>query len=574
MSKGGIEVDRIVRVNVGTKEVKVESVKEEYKFLGGRGLTSRIVLDEVKPYCDPLGEFNKLIIAPGLLGGTAVSSVSRISVGCKSPLTNGIKEANSGGLAGTYLSRSGVKALIIEGLPKDGEFYLLELSDTEVKLLPANELKGLGTYETVERLYAKYGKDVAIACIGPAGEMKLRASSIAVTDPNGELKFAARGGVGAVMGSKGIKAIVIKPSKGGVPYYDRDGFLEVARRINKELIEDPKTGDAYKKYGTAQIVNAVNAIGALPTKNFRYGAFEHAKNLSGEVLYESVLRRGGEGRTGVTCMPGCVIMCGNVYPDENGKKIVSTLQYETIALVGSNLGFDNLDSVARLNREINDIGLDTIEIGGVLGVAIDAGLAKFGDEESCMALLKEIRSGSLLGRVLGNGVEITGKILGAYRIPVAKGQGIPGYDPRALKGNGVLYATSPMGADHTAGNAFGSRNEVNPLSREKQGDLSRNLQIKITTLECLGFCIFARPPLLKNPQLLADMLYYRYGVRFTVDEVWDMGVKTLQTEREFNVRAGVSPAGDRLAEFFYKEPLPPTGATFDVPEEEMKKAIV
>ncbi|MCS7233582.1 MAG: aldehyde ferredoxin oxidoreductase [Synergistetes bacterium] len=567
-------MDKIIRVDVGTKEIRVGAVKEDYKFLGGRGLTSRIVLDEVDATCDPLGEFNKLVIAPGLLGGTAVSSVSRISVGCKSPLTNGIKEANSGGLAGTYLSRAGIKALIIEGLPKDEELYLLEIDGNNVKLLSANDLRGLGTYATVERLYSRYGKDVAIICIGPAGEMRLRSASIALSDPNGELKFAARGGVGAVMGSKGIKAIVVKPSKESVSYYDKDAFLEVAKKINRALLEDPKTGDAYKKYGTAQIVNAVNAIGALPTMNFRYGAFEYAKNLSGEVLYETVVKRGGEGRTGVTCMPGCMIMCGNIYPDERGKKIVSTLQYETIALVGSNLGFDNLDSVARLNREINDIGMDTIEIGGVLGVAIDAGLAKFGDEKSCMVLLDEIRKGSVLGRVLGNGVEITGKVLGVYRVPVAKGQGIPGYDPRALKGNGVLYATSPMGADHTAGNAFGSRNEVNPLSREKQGELSRNLQIKITTLECLGFCIFARPPLLKEPQLLADMLYYRYGVKFTVDQVWEMGIETLKVEREFNVRAGISPAHDRLAEFFYKEPLPPTNAVFDVPEEEMKKAIV
>jgi len=567
-------MDRVLRVNVKKGEVIFEGVKEDYRFLGGRGLTSKMVLDEVRPDCDPLGEFNKLIIAPGLLGGTAVSSTGRISIGCKSPLTNGIKEANSGGLAGTYLARAGIKALILEGVPDEGKLYILEVDDDGARLVSGEDLRGLGTYETLSKLYAKYGKDVAVICIGPAGEMRLRGASIAVSDPNGELKFAARGGVGAAMGSKGVKAIVIKPPKGSVSYYDRDGFLELARKINKELLDDPKTGDAYKKYGTAQIVNAVNAIGALPTLNFRYGAFEHAKNLSGEILYENVVKRGGEGRTGVTCMPGCVIMCGNVYPDENGRKIVSTLQYETIALVGSNLGFDNLDSVARLNREINDLGLDTIEMGGVLGVAIDAGLARFGDEKSCMALLGEIRRGSVLGKVLGNGVKITGEVLGVSRVPIAKGQGIPGYDPRSLKGNGVLYATSPMGADHTAGNAFGSRNEVNPLNRDKQGDLSRNLQIKITALECLGFCIFARPPLFKNPQVMADLLYYRYGVKFTVDQVWEMGINTLKAEREFNKKAGVSPAQDKLAEFFYTEPLPPTNAVFDVPEEEMKKAII
>ncbi|SHM36835.1 aldehyde:ferredoxin oxidoreductase [Caldanaerovirga acetigignens] len=566
---------KIIRINMKAKSASLEEIKMEYKLLGGRALTSRIIYDEVPADCDPLGEKNKLVIAPGLLGGTAVSSASRISVGCKSPLTNGIKESNSGGLVATYLAREGIKAIIIEGQPEDDKMYVIEIEKEKVNIIPADEsLKNAGTYETTERLIKKYGKDAAIMCIGPAGENKMRAASIIVTDHNGELKFCARGGTGAVMGSKGVKAIVVKNSRGSITYFDREGFLNVARRVNKELMADPKTGDAYKKYGTAQIVNAVNAIGALPTKNFRFGAFEHASNLSGEKLYERVQERKGEGKTGVPCMPGCVIQCGNIYPDKEGNKIVSNLQYETIALVGSNLGFEDLDSVAKLNKEINDLGLDTIEMGCVLGVAIDAGLAKFGDEESCLALLNEIRKNSILGRVLGNGVEITGKVLGAKRIPEAKGQGIPGYDPRALKGNGVLYATSPMGADHTAGNAFGSRNEVNPLGREKQGDLSRNLQIRMTTLDSLGFCIFARGPLFKDTSTLTDMIYYLTGEKLTIDQVWEIGINTLKIEREFNIKAGVSPYRDKLNEFFYSEALPPTGATFDVPENEVEKAII
>lgn len=568
-------MNKIIRVNMKTKEVKIEEPKKDYELLGGKALTSRIIYEEVEPECDPLGEKNKLIIAPGLLSGTAVSSSSRISVGCKSPLTNGIKEANSGGLIGTYLSKNGIKAIVVENLPEDENSYVLEIDEEKISLTYDNQLKFSGTYETIEKLFKKYGEDTAILCIGPAGERKMRAASIAATDPNGELKFAARGGVGAVMGSKGLKAIIVKnPKNSKINYYDREAFLELAKTINKELLADPKTGDSYKKYGTAQIVNAVNAIGALPTKNFKFGAFEFAKNLSGETMYDTIVKRGGEGKTGISCMPGCVIRCSNVYPDECGKKIVSTLQYETIALVGSNLGFSNLDSVAKLNKEINDLGLDTIEMGCVLGVAIDAGLAEYGDEESCLKLLEEIRNNTVLGRVLGNGVEITGKVLGANRIPAAKGQGFPGYDPRALKGNGVLYAISPMGADHTAGNAFGSRNEVNPLGKEKQGNLSRNLQIKMTTLDSLGFCIFARGPLFKDPSTMKNLIYYYLGIEIETEKIWDMGIDTLKIEREFNIKSGISPCMDKLPEFCYKEELPPTNAVFDVPEEEMKKAII
>lgn len=565
---------KIIRVNMESKIINFEDT-DVYMLLGGRALTSHIMLGEVDPACDPLGRFNKLVIAPGLLAGTTLSSSSRLSVGCKSPLTNGIKEANSGGLAGWALARNGIKAIIVEGLPADHNWYVLEVDENGARLHKNNDIKYLGSYDTVSRLYEIYGKNIGILCIGPCGERLMRSAAIASADSNGELKFAARGGVGAVMGSKRIKAIVIhNSSTSKITYSDREKFLEVARKINKMLLADPKTGVAYKKYGTAQTTDPVNAINALPTKNFRFGSFEYADKLNGEALYNAVLERGGCGKTGMPCMPGCLIQCSNVYPDKDGNKLVSTLQYETIALLGSNCGFDNLDPVAKLNWQCNDLGLDTIEMGATLGVAIEAGLAKFGDEKSCMALMDEIRKGTILGKVLANGVEITGKVLGITRIPAAKGQAFPGYDPRALKGNGVTYATSPMGADHTAGNAIGSRNEVNPLSREHQGDLSRKLQFPLATIDSLGICMFARGVLFKDPTLLAGLINSFLGVNLTVADIWDIGIKTLKRERDFNVKAGISPAQDRLPEFCYFEPLPPSNAVFDIAEEELSKAII
>lgn len=559
---------------MSTRIISLEA-REEYGLLGGRALTSRIVFDEVDPGCETLGKKNKLVIAPGLLAGTIASSSSRVSVGAKSPLTNGIKEANSGGVAGAKLVKCGVKAVVIEGMSEDSNCYILKIDKDGMSLLEANELKLLGTYDTVSSLYARYGRNIGIICAGPAGERGLRAAAIALTDPIGELRFAARGGLGAVMGTKGLKAIVVDDEgTEKMKYADRDEFIKTAVALNKIYASDPKIKEVNQRFGTSSIVKAVNSMGALPTNNFSSGSFEYADSISGEKLHETIISRGGKGRTGLPCMLGCLIRCSNIYPDRNGEKIVSTLQYENIALLGSNLGMDNLDSIARLNREINDLGLDAIEMGAALGVALSEGLGGFGDEECCLALLNEIRRDTVLGRLLGNGSLTTGLVLGSRRIPAAKGQGFPGYDPRALKGNGVTYAMSPMGADHTAGNCFGARNQVNPLATEDQGELSKGLQIKMATLDSLGFCIFARPPLFADTSLMYGLVNSLLGSQLNNDSIWDMGVSTLKLEREFNIRAGVSPAQDRLPEYMYEEELAPMNTVFDLSEAEMKASIV
>ena len=564
----------IIKVNMSNKEItKVEN--PAYRLLGGRALSARILLDEVPPNCEPLGPKNKLVIAPGLLAGTPITSGSRVSCGAKSPMTNGIKEANSGGNIGLFLGRFGIKAIVIEGLPADDNAYVLRIDKEGPSLLVMNELKQLGTYATDQKLRAKFGKDVGVLCIGPAGENQLKMAAIASSDPNGELKFAARGGLGAVMGSKGVKAIVVDRTLQQPVYHDRQKFMDMVRTIHADFINDPKIKNVNQKTGTASIVKAVNAMGALPTHNFRQGSIEGVDGLSGEKMYETIVSRGGEGKAGVSCMDGCLIKCSNIYPDASGKKICSTLQYETIALMGSNLGFTNLDPVARLNYECDDIGVDTIEAGATLGVAIDMGLGKWDDLEGCMAMMREIRKNTLLGKVLGHGAQVTGDVLGSRRIPTAKGQAFAGYDPRGLKGNGVTYAMSPMGADHTAGNCFGSRGEVNPLGKEQQGELSKNTQFKMCALDSLGFCIFARPPLLKDPSRLSTLVNALLGTTLSADQVWEiMGIDAIRNEREFNIAAGLSPASDKLPEYLYVEPLPPTNEVFDLSEQEMLKAIV
>jgi aldehyde:ferredoxin oxidoreductase len=564
----------IIKVNMTTKEITTVE-KPEYKLLGGRALSARILLDEVPPNCEPLGEKNKLIFALGILAGTPVTSASRISCGAKSPLTNGAKEANCGGNAGLYLGRYGIKAIVVEGMPQDDHAYVLKVGKEGSSLLEMDELKGLGTYETDLRLREKFGKDIGELCIGPAGENQLRMACIASSDPTGELKFAARGGLGAVMGSKGLKAVVVEKTLQQPVYHDRQAFMDMVREVNAHFINDPKIKNSNQKLGTAAIVKAVNAMGALPTRNFRQGSIEGVEGLSGEKMYDTIVSRGGEGKTGIACMNGCLIKCSNIYPDASGKKICSTMQYESIALLGSNLGFTDLDPVAKLIRECDDIGLDSIEAGAALGVALDMGLGKWGDLDRCMELMQEIRNNTLLGKILGHGTQVTGDVLGSKRIPTAKGQSFAGYDPRGLKGNGVTYAMCPMGADHTAGNLFGARNEVPPHGKEKQGETSRTTQYKICACDSLGFCMFVRPPLFKEPKRMTTLVNALLGTDLTTDQLWEiMGLNVIRMEREFNIRAGISPAGDKLPEFVYVEPLPPTNEVFDLPEEEMLKAVI
>jgi aldehyde:ferredoxin oxidoreductase len=562
---------KIVRIDMDRLEAMWQTVPANYERLGGRALIAAILLEEVPPQCEPLGRDNKLIFAPGLLGGTSLSSSGRLSVGGKSPLTGGVKEANCGGNGGSDLARLGIKALVVESQPADGRLYLLHISGSNADLLPADEWRGLGTYAAAAKAQERWGTDCTVLSIGQSGEHILTAAGVVCTG-SGEQnsRVAARGGLGALMGSKGLKAVVLDASgTDALPLADPELFRVSARRFADELIESPKTGrkGAMHLYGTAGIVTAVNEMGAFPTRNFSEGSFEGAEELTGQRLREITLERGG--KVGTTCMAGCVIACCNTFVDVEGTPVVSTLQYETIGLLGSNLGIGSLDQVARLNRLCNDYGLDSIEAGAALGVAAEAGLARFGDETGFAALLDEIAEGSLLGRVLGQGAAVAGRVLGVSRVPVTKGQAMPAYDPRALKGNGVTYATSPMGADHTAGNAFGSRRDVNPLGIEGQRDLSLKLQLGAAMLDATGLCLFARPPVFGDPQLMVDLINGRFGWGWSVTDLEEMPRSVLRMELAFNERAGHTRADARVPEYMTREALPPHNTVFDVPDSEI-----
>jgi aldehyde:ferredoxin oxidoreductase len=564
---------KIWRIDVQKQSLSREVVPENWERLGGRGLLARILVDEVPAVCEPLGPRNKLIFAPGLLVGHRLSSCDRISVGGKSPLTGGVKEANAGGRTGLQLTHLGVKALIIEGQPKGDGWYTLHLSTAGARFDPADGLAGLGVYEAAPKLLERYGAKTAVALIGPGGEMGLASAGIQNTDKDGvPSRIAARGGLGAVMGAKRLKAIVIDASDGEKPpIADMKAFRQAQKEFNQALMAHPQTA-VYSDYGTAAMTNICNSMGAIPTRNFSGGQFEGAEKISGEYMRDLLLKRGGASDTTHACMTGCTIRCSNIFGGEDGQAIVSPLEYETIGLMGSNLEIDDLDAIARLNWEVNDLGLDSIEIGAALGVAAEAGLMPFGDGERALALVREIRAGTPLGRLLGSGATVTGKVLGVERVPAVKGQAISAYDPRAIKGTGVTYATSPQGADHTCGLTI--RAQVDHLDPKGQAELSRKAQLSMAGYDTLGACIFAGFGFAAAPETIRDLLNARYGWQVEADVLARLGAETLQLEREFNRMAGFTAVHDRLPEWMTREPLPPHNTVFDVPDAEMDAIVM
>lgn len=561
------------RVNLTERSLKQEPIPEAWSRLGGRGLSSRILLDEVPPTCEPLGPHNKLIFAPGLLTGHMLTSCDRLSVGAKSPLTRGIKEANAGGTTGLHMTNLGIWALILEGQCPAGDaagsdWWILHLSAQGARFEPAGEVAGLGVHAAAEKLLARYGKKVALALIGPGGEMRLAAAGIQNLDKDQlPTRMAGRGGLGAVMGSKRLKAIVFDDTGGTKPAIaDREAFKAAQKKFTKNTLEHPQT-KAFQDYGTPAMVRMTNAFGGLPTRNFSSGSFEGAETISGEFLRELLLKRGGESETTHACMPGCVVQCSNVYGGEDGKTIVAPMEYETIGLMGSNLGIASLDEVAYLNWEASDMGLDTIEIGAALGVAVEAGLMQFGDGARGLELLKEIRQGTPLGRILGNGAAVTGRVLGVLRVPAVKGQAMAAYEPRGVKGTGTTYMTSPQGADHTAGNTV--RAKVDHLDGKANIAFSRGAQINSAGFDTLGACLFAGFGFLAAPEVISELLNARYGWQVGTDILQVLGKETLTTEREFNRRAGFTAEDDRPPEFMRTEPLPPNNSVFDTAPEDL-----
>jgi aldehyde:ferredoxin oxidoreductase len=568
---------QLIRVNMTDLSITVVQTPQEYRLLGGRGLTSTLINAEVPAQTDALGPHNKLVFAPGFLTGTPLINTSRLSAGAKSPLTGGIKESNVGGTVALALARLGITAVIVEGQAPAGQAYLLKIDGAgAAELIPAPETRGVRTYALVEQLTARYGTDSSITCIGPAGEFQLASASIQTTDLDGRpCRAAGRGGLGAVMGSKGLKAMIVDRSgKATDPLSDPEAFKQAARAYAQAVKADEFSGQILPQLGTAALVEAINAAGAFPTRNARSGQFDGVEKISGETMADVIQKRGGK-TTHKGCAQ-CIIDCSNEFVDPDGRYVTSSLEYETIWSMGGMIGNDDLDSIARLDFLCDDIGLDTINTGVAIAVAMDAGYKSFGDAAAAIEMVEEAGRGSAFGRIIGNGPDAVGRHFGHDRVPTVKGQSMAAYDPRAIQGMAVTYATTPMGADHTAGwvvdqnlEAFGGT--IDPLGAEGQVEASRNTQIHMAAVDTVGICDFAQSGL-ASPDGIANvykMVAAKSGRLFGEADWTELGRRVLKAERDFNRRAGFTNKDDRLPQMFYKEPLPPHNVVVKVSDAQM-----
>jgi len=573
----------ILRLNMNDRTYRLSEVPEAYKNLGGRGTTSTIVHDEVPPLCHPLGPNNKLVFAPGIVTGTAAPTSARVSAGAKSWLTGGIKESNAGSSWASYLANMQIKALIVEGQPMEkGKYWITHLTwddkagKPKAEFLPADPYTGKDLYEVFPKVYEKFGTRAAIAGCGVAGEYGYGNSGIAFNDLGKRpSRYSGRGGLGAVMASRGLKFIVLD-SKGapGVSIANKglfdQGAKKLAEALREHAITKPKGG--LNTYGTAVLVNIMNEAGGLPTRNFSSGRFEGAAKIAGEAIFEGVKNRLGKEVYNHACSPGCIIQCSNTWYKTDGTEHTSCVEYESDWALGANCGIDSLDDVAEMVRLCNAYGLDTIEAGTALAVAMEAGVIPFGDGKKAIQLVHEMGKGTPMGRILGGGTDFAGRAFGVTRVPTVKRQSMPAYEPRAVKGMGVTYATTTMGADHTAGYTIAPEilsvgGKVDPLSPEGKAALSRGFQTTTAFIDSTGHCLFIAFAILDIASGFEGMMEECNGVLGTnwkSEDAAKIGGEILRKERAFNEAAGIGKEEDRIPEFMKYEPLPPHNQVFDV----------
>jgi len=568
-------VQKVYRVDMSRGRITSEDVKPENRRWGQRGSIAKIMDEEVNARCDPLGSENKLIVSTGIFAGTQVPSAHRLSIGGKSPLTNGIKESNVGGNAATYLARHGIKEIIVDGLPSDESWYLLRVDSAGgLALVNGDEYLGLDTYELCERLYETYGKDVAIVAIGPAGERQYKIAAVMVSDhaTKHPCRAAGRGGLGAVMGSKHIKAIVIERASNRyqVEYADKEAF-DAANKKLREIMRAGVPEDMLYQIGTIGLIDYAGGLGIVPVRNFSGATVDQTiLDGAGAAAFLAKLEQNG-GRKNLVCQPGCLVQCHNSYRNANGEFVTGALEYETVALLGPNCGIGDLDFLAEMDRVCDEIGVDTIEAGNIIAVCMDAGKLAWGDAEATRGLMQELANDTGFGRLMGMGVEPVAHALGAKRIPTVKGQGLAAYDPRNFKAMGVTYTTTPMGADHTAGHPMGQP-ECDYLNKVGQVALSRRMQVLSAMWDNMG-CSFNLAYTSRDPDILPELMAGLLGGDWTSQDVKrTVGMETLIRERRFNQAAGLTAAADRLPDFMYTEKSVFQEMVFDIGPEELAEA--
>jgi aldehyde:ferredoxin oxidoreductase len=546
-----------LQIDLNKKTAEKETLCGEEIVRAGRFRIAQTLLQMDKAGVDPLSAQNPLIFSAGPLAGTNFSNANRISVGCKSPLTGGVKEANAGGTFGLALGQLSLSGFTLHNACD--QWSIIHIGqDGEVRFESAAAYQGKTNTDVAALLHEKYGKKVSLALCGPVGEYQGLLAGIAFSDADRRpSRLAARGGVGAVMGSKKVKAIVVEMYK--MPaFQDRKKVMTAVKQYKKMLDESAAIAN-YKMLGTAFVADINNYTGGLPVENFSRGQLVDTDieplKMGGEYIREQNLARGGN--QSHACMPGCVIQCSNVYADEDGNEMVSPVEYETIGLLGTNCGITDPDDLAPLNFTANDIGIDTIETGAMIGVLMEAGLAKFGDINFMKNILEQIKQGSDEGRLWAQGTHRVGEHYQVKRVPVIKQQAISAYDPRVNEVTGVTMMMTAQGADHTAGNL--------PfwVCKNKTSDeivaASMVAQVAAAAADSIGMCIFGRSVTDTNQEFIVNALNDAHGTNLTASFLSDIGKQTLELEHAFNQAAGFNTNDNELPKFFYDEPVEPTG---------------
>ncbi len=547
---------KYLHIDLDNRAVRtVEQTGEELVRIG-RYLIAKTLLEENIAGVDPLSPANPLIFSAGPFAGTNFSNANRTSVGCKSPLTGGIKEANAGGTFGVALGQLHLSGFTLHGAADD--WVIIHLGkDGSCSFDSAAGFMGKGNFETAALLHEKYGKKVSLALCGPVGEYQGLLAGIAISDTDRRpARLAARGGIGAVLGSKKVKAIVADLNR--MPQlHERKKVIGAVRHYAEKLGEDQMI-DSYKRFGTAMMADYMNHVGGLPVRNFSAGRLvdtdREAMKMGGDFIREQNIARGGD--PSHACMPGCLIRCSNVYADADGNEVVSPVEYETLGLLGTNCGIKEPDELANLNAIANDLGIDTIETGAMVGVLMEAGEGKFGDTGFITEVLEEIRNGTEQGRLWAQGTAAVGEHYRVKRVPVIKRQAISAYDPRVVEATGITMMVTAQGADHTAGNV--PRMETADKSMDEIAAASHAAQVQAAAADSLGLCIFGRTVTASELDRVTVAINAAVGSELAPSFFDELGRDTLRLEREFNRAAGFTQADDELPGFFYNEPLEPS----------------
>lgn len=559
---------KILRVDLTQGNYEVEDLDPDLArdFIGGRGLGTKIFCDEVDPEVDPLSPDNKLIFMTGPLTGTGAPCSARYMVVTKSPLTGAIASSNSGGYFPSELKFTGYDGIIFEG--RSDEPVYLWINDEKVEIRSAIDLWGKTTHETEDLIRAEIedpwiARETYIACIGPAGE-KLSKLACIINDKH---RAAGRSGVGAVMGSKNLKAVVVRGTK-GVSIANADAFRKAVSAAVDKLKAGPVTHEGLPTYGTAILVNIINESGILPTKNFQTSTFKKADNIGGESIAENILTR-NKG-----CF-ACSIGCGRLtrITDPKFKSWGEGPEYETVELMGAGCGIDDLAPISKANYLCNELGMDTISVGATIACAMelyekgfipeeDAGMKlNFGNGEALVKLTEQMGKREGLGDVATDGAYVLAKKYGHPELFMGvKKQEIPAYDPRGVQGMGLTYATSNRGACHVRGytianEILGVHEKLDPLITEGKPATVKTFQDLTAVVDSSGLCLFVVLTPGFGYEEFRDMLNTTTDFDYTTEELMQAGERIWNLERLFNLKAGFTKEDDTLPKRLLEEPI-------------------